>query len=97
MVALSIPISLAICFPLMSLMGIDLDRISLGALIIALALLVDDAMTAIDAMIRRLAAGDTKQQAATYAYTTLAAPMMTGSLVTIAGFLPIGFAASSAG
>ncbi len=96
-VALSIPISLAICFPLMSLMGIDLDRISLGALIIALALLVDDAMTAIDAMIRRLAAGDTKQQAATYAYTTLAAPMMTGSLVTIAGFLPIGFAASSAG
>jgi multidrug efflux pump subunit AcrB len=96
-VALSIPLSLAICFPLMSLFGIDLDRISLGALIIALALLVDDAMTAIDAMIRRLAAGDSKEQAATYAYTTLAAPMMTGSLVTIAGFLPIGFAASSAG
>jgi len=96
-VALSIPLSLAICFPLMSVWGIDLDRISLGALIIALALLVDDAMTAIDAMIRRLAAGDTKTQAATYAYTTLAAPMMTGSLVTIAGFLPIGFAASSAG
>ena len=96
-VALSIPLTLAICFPLMSLWGIDLDRVSLGALIIALALLVDDAMTAIDAMLRRLAAGDTKEQAATFAYTTLAAPMMTGSLVTIAGFVPIGFAASSAG
>jgi multidrug efflux pump subunit AcrB len=96
-VALSIPLTLAICFPLMSLWGIDLDRVSLGALIIALALLVDDAMTAIDAMLRRLAAGDTKQQAATFAYTTLAAPMMTGSLVTIAGFVPIGFAASAAG
>ncbi|MDN3568986.1 efflux RND transporter permease subunit [Paeniroseomonas aquatica] len=96
-VALSIPLTLAISFPLMGLWGIDLDRVSLGALIISLALLVDDAMTAIDAMIRRLAAGDTKQQAATYAYRTLAAPMMTGSLVTIAGFIPIGFAASSAG
>jgi multidrug efflux pump len=96
-VALSIPLTLAICFPLMSLWRIDLDRVSLGALIIALALLVDDAMTAIDAMLRRLAAGDTKREAATFAYTALAAPMMTGSLVTIAGFLPIGFAASSAG
>lgn len=96
-VALSIPLTLAISFPLMALWGIDLDRVSLGALIISLALLVDDAMTAIDAMIRRLAAGDTKEQAATYAYRTLAAPMMTGSLVTIAGFVPIGFAASVAG
>ncbi len=96
-VALSIPLSLAICFPLMSLWGIDLDRVSLGALIISLALLVDDAMTAIDAMIRRLAAGDTKEQSATFAYTTLAAPMLTGSIITIAGFVPIGFAASSAG
>ncbi len=96
-VALSIPLTLAIVFPLMMAAGIDLQRISLGALIIALTLLVDDAMTTIDAMIRRLAAGDSKDQAATFAYRTLAAPMLTGTLVTIAGFLPIGFAASSAG
>jgi len=96
-VALSIPLTLAIVFPLMMLAGIDLQRISLGALIIALTLLVDDAMTTIDAMIRRLQAGDGKDQAATFAYRTLAAPMLTGTLVTIAGFIPIGFAASSAG
>ncbi|MGI9128063.1 MAG: efflux RND transporter permease subunit [Roseomonas sp.] len=96
-VALSIPLTLAIVFPLMLLAGIDLQRISLGALIIALTLLVDDAMTTIDAMIRRLSFGDRKDQAATFAYRTLAAPMLTGTLVTIAGFLPIGFAASSAG
>ncbi|MCA3379750.1 MAG: efflux RND transporter permease subunit [Roseomonas sp.] len=96
-VALSIPLTLAIVFPLMLLAGIDLQRISLGALIIALTLLVDDAMTTIDAMIRRLSFGDHKDQAATFAYRTLAAPMLTGTLVTIAGFLPIGFAASSAG
>lgn len=96
-VALSIPLTLAIVFPAMSFAGIDLQRISLGALIIALTLLVDDAMTTVDAMIRRLAAGDTKEQSATFAYRSLAAPMLTGTLVTIAGFVPIGFAASSAG
>jgi multidrug efflux pump subunit AcrB len=96
-VALSIPLTLAIVFPIMMFAGIDLQRISLGALIIALTLLVDDAMTTIDAMIRRLAAGDSKEQAATYAYSNLAAPMLTGTLITIAGFVPIGFAASSAG
>jgi len=96
-VALSIPLTRAIVFPLMSFAGIDLQRISLGALIIALTLLVDDAMTTVDAMIRRLGAGDSKEQAATFAYKTLAAPMLTGTLVTIAGFVPIGFAASSAG
>lgn len=96
-VALSIPLTLAIVFPFMSVFGIDLQRISLGALIIAIALLVDDAMTTVDAMLRRLGAGDTKEQAATYAYRTLAAPMLTGTLITIAGFVPIGFAASSAG
>jgi len=95
-VALSIPLTLAIVFPLMMAAGIDLQRISLGALIIALTLLVDDAMTTIDAMIRRLAAGDSKYDAGTFAYRTLAAPMLTGTLVTIAGFVPIGFAASSA-
>ena len=96
-VALAIPLTLAIVMPLMELAGIDLQRISLGALIIALTLLVDDAMTTVDAMIRRLAAGDSKEQAATFAYRTLAAPMLTGTLVTIAGFVPIGFAASAAG
>jgi multidrug efflux pump subunit AcrB len=96
-VALSIPLTLAIVFVMMQNFGIDLQRISLGALIIALTLLVDDAMTTIDAMIRRLAAGDTAERAATFAYSTLAAPMLTGTLVTIAGFVPIGFAKSTAG
>lgn len=96
-VALGIPLTLAIVFPLMQATGIDLQRISLGALIIALALLVDDAMTTVDAMIRRLAAGDSKTDAATFAYKNLAAPMLAGTLVTIAGFVPIGFAKSSAG
>lgn len=96
-VALAIPLTLAVVFVVMSLTGIDLQRISLGALIIALGLLVDDAMTTVDAMIRRLAEGDTMEKAATFAYSTLAAPMLAGTLVTIAGFVPIGFAASSAG
>ena len=96
-VALAIPITLAIVFSIMDLVGIDLQRISLGALIIALALLVDDAMTTIDAMLTRLGMGDPMQTAAVYAYKTLAAPMLAGTLVTIAGFVPIGFAASSAG
>jgi multidrug efflux pump subunit AcrB len=96
-VALSIPLTLAVVFPIMQLAGIDLQRISLGALIIALGLLVDDAMSTIDVMTSRLDAGDTKEQAATVAYRTLAFPMLTGSFVTAAGFVPIGFAASSAG
>jgi multidrug efflux pump subunit AcrB len=96
-VALSIPLTLAVVFPIMQLAGIDLQRISLGALIIALGLLVDDAMSTIDVMTSRLEAGDTKEQAATVAYKTLAFPMLTGSFVTAAGFIPIGFAASSAG
>jgi len=96
-VALSIPLTLAIVFAVMNVAGIDLHRISLGALIIALGLLVDDAMTTVDAMVRRLGAGDSKDQAATFAYKTLAAPMLIGTLVTIASFVPIGFAQSSAG
>ncbi len=96
-VALSIPLTLAIVFPIMQLAGIDLQRISLGALIIALGLLVDDAMSTIDVMTSRLAAGASKEAAATYAYKTLAFPMLTGSFVTAAGFVPIGFAKSSAG
>ncbi|MCC7227622.1 MAG: efflux RND transporter permease subunit, partial [Burkholderiaceae bacterium] len=96
-VALAIPFTLAIVFAVMDVANIDLHRISLGALIIALTLLVDDAMTTVDAMIRRLSAGDSKDQAATFAYRTLAAPMLIGTLVTIASFVPIGFAKSSAG
>ena len=96
-VALSIPLTVAIIFPIMEFIGIDLQRISLGALIIALGLLVDDAMTTVDVMTSRMAAGDSKEKAATFAYDTLAFPMLTGSFITAAGFVPIGFARSSAG
>jgi multidrug efflux pump subunit AcrB len=96
-VALSIPLTMAIIFPIMEALNIDLQRISLGALIIALGLLVDDAMTTVDVMTSRMAAGDSKEKAATFAYDTLAFPMLTGSFVTAAGFVPIGFARSSAG
>jgi len=96
-VALSIPLTVAIIFPIMQFARIDLQRISLGALIIALGLLVDDAMTTVDVMTSRMAAGDSKEKAATFAYDTLAFPMLTGSFVTAAGFVPIGFARSSAG
>jgi multidrug efflux pump subunit AcrB len=96
-VALSIPLTLAIVFAGMNVVSIDMQRISLGALIIALALLVDDAMTTTDAMVTRLAAGDEKIKAATFAFERYAVAMLAGTLVTIAGFVPIGFAASSAG
>jgi multidrug efflux pump len=96
-VAASIPLTLAVVFPVMESVSIDLQRISLGALIIALTLLVDDAMSTIDAMTMRLAMGDKKEDAATFAYKTLAFPMLTGSFVTMAGFVPIGFAKSAAG
>ncbi|MDI4237319.1 efflux RND transporter permease subunit [Bradyrhizobium sp. Arg237L] len=96
-IALSIPLTLAIVFPIMQMAGIDMQRISLGALIIALALLVDDAMTTTDATLNRLAAGDDKVEAATFAFRTYAFAMLAGTLVTIAGFVPVGFAASSAG
>src|SRR5215813_15176 len=96
-IALSIPLTLAIVFPVMQFTAIDLQRISLGALIIALGLLVDDAMTTVDVMTSRLAAGDSKEKAATFAYQSLAFPMLTGSFVTAAGFVPIGFAKSAAG
>ena len=96
-VALAIPLSLAMVFVVMSIVGIDLQRISLGALIIALSLLVDDAMTTVDSMTSRLAAGETKEQAASNTFSTLALAMLTGTLVTASGFVPIGFAQSSAG
>ncbi|MCA3445343.1 MAG: efflux RND transporter permease subunit [Rhodobacter sp.] len=96
-VAIAIPITMAIVFLIMQTMQIDLQRVSLGALIIALALMVDDAMTTVDAMLRRLAAGDKIEKAASFAYRTLAAPMLIGTLITIAGFVPIGFAESQGG
>ena len=96
-IALSIPLTLAIVFSVMELASIDMQRISLGALIIALALLVDDAMTTTDATLNRLAHGDSKVEAATFAFRTYAFSMLAGTLVTIAGFVPVGFAASSAG
>ncbi len=96
-VALAIPLTLAIVFTAMELAHIDMQRISLGALIIALALLVDDAMTTIDATMNRLAAGDSKIEAASFAFRNYAVAMLAGTLVTIAGFIPVGFAASSAG
>ncbi|ANY82432.1 ACR family transporter (plasmid) [Microvirga ossetica] len=96
-VALSIPLVLAMVFMTMAYAGIDLQRISLGALIISLGLLVDDAMITVETMITRLEQGATREDAATFAYTSVAFPMLTGTLVTVAGFIPIGFARSSAG
>jgi multidrug efflux pump subunit AcrB len=96
-VALSIPLVLAITFVVMEYMGISLQRISLGALIIALGLLVDDAMIAVEMMVTRLELGDSLRKAATFVYTSTAFPMLTGTLVTVAGFIPIGLNSSSAG
>jgi len=96
-VACSIPLVLALVFVFMEYSGITMQRISLGALIIALGLLVDDAMITVEMMVTRLEKGDTREQAATYAYTSTAFPMLTGTLVTVAGFVPIGLNASSAG
>lgn len=96
-VAAAIPLVLALTFTGMMFAGIGLQRISLGALIIALGLLVDDAMITVETMISRLEAGDSRRDAATYAFKTTAFPMLTGTLVMIAGFIPVGFAASSAG
>ncbi|MBU1316292.1 MAG: efflux RND transporter permease subunit [Alphaproteobacteria bacterium] len=96
-VAISIPLVLAITFVVMEYMGISLQRISLGALIIALGLLVDDAMIAVEMMVARLEAGDDLRKAATYVYTSTAFPMLTGTLVTVAGFVPIGLNNSAAG
>lgn len=96
-VAAAIPLVLAMTFVGMMLANIGLQRISLGALIIALGLLVDDAMITVEAMVARLEAGDSRKNAATYAFKTTAFPMLTGTLVMIAGFIPVGFAASSAG
>ena len=96
-VTLCIPLVLAITFLGMKLLGIDLHRISLGALIIALGLLVDDAIIVLEMIDRKLEQGWDRIKAATFAYTSTAFPMLTGTLVTVAGFLPIGLAKSNAG
>jgi multidrug efflux pump len=96
-VALSVPLVLAIVFVVMQAAGMDLHRITLGALIIALGLLVDDAIIAIEMMVVKMEQGFDRARAATFAWTSTAFPMLTGTLVTAAGFLPVGFAQSSAG
>ena len=96
-VALSIPLVLAVTFLLMLAFGIDLQRISLGALIIALGLLVDDAIIAVEMMVVKMEQGWDRFRAATFAYTSTAFPMLTGTLITAAGFTPVGFARSGAG
>jgi multidrug efflux pump len=96
-VALSIPLVLAITFLFMLVFGIDLQRISLGALIIALGLLVDDAIISVEMMVVKMEQGMDRFSAATFAYTSTAFPMLTGTLVTAAAFMPVGFAKSAAG
>jgi multidrug efflux pump subunit AcrB len=96
-VAIAIPLVLATTFVFMGFLDIGLQRISLGALIIALGLLVDDAMISVEMMVARREAGDTLERAATFAYRSTAFPMLTGTLVTVAGFIPIGLNSSSAG
>ncbi|MFT8419088.1 MAG: efflux RND transporter permease subunit [Acetobacter sp.] len=96
-VAFCIPFVLAVVFTCMEILGIDLQRVSLGALIIALGLLVDDAMITVESMVSKLEEGWSLPRAATFAYTSTAFPMLTGTLVTVAGFIPVGFAHSIAG
>ena len=96
-IAITIPLVLAATFAIMYEIGIDLQRISLGALIIALGLLVDDAMIVVEMMERKLEEGLHKVDAASFAYSSTAFPMLSGTLITTAGFIPVGFAASTAG
>ncbi|MCX8568613.1 efflux RND transporter permease subunit [Aminobacter sp. MET-1] len=96
-IAITIPLVLAATFAIMYELGIDLQRISLGALIIALGLLVDDAMIVVELMERKLEEGLVKIEAASFAYSSTAFPMLTGTLITTAGFIPVGFAESTAG
>ncbi len=95
-VALSIPLVLAITFFLMKMFGIHLQRISLGALVIALGLLVDDAIIAVEMMVVKMEQGWDRFKAATFAYKSTAFPMLTGTLITAAAFTPVGFSKSAA-
>jgi multidrug efflux pump len=96
-VALSVPLVLAIVFIVMNAMSLDLHRITLGALIIALGLLVDDAIIAVEMMVVKMEQGWDRIRAASFAWESTAFPMLTGTLVTAAGFLPVGFASSAVG
>jgi multidrug efflux pump subunit AcrB len=96
-VGIAVPVTLGITFVVMSIVGINLDRITLGALIISLGLLVDDAMISIEMMIVKLEEGWDRVSAAAHAWDVTAAPMLFGTLVTVAGFVPIGFARSGVG
>jgi multidrug efflux pump len=96
-VGITIPLVLAITFVVMYYWGVGLHKISLGSLIIALGLLVDDAIIAVEMMVRKLEEGYDKVRAATFAYEITSMPMLTGTLITAAGFLPIGLARSSVG
>src|ERR1700678_2237634 len=96
-VAFSVPLVLAIVFIVMAFLGLDLQRITLGALIIALGLLVDDAIIAVEMMVVKMEQGWDRVRAASFAWESTAFPMLTGTLVTAAGFLPIGFANSAVG
>jgi multidrug efflux pump subunit AcrB len=96
-VGIAIPVTLGLTFLLMKMVGMNLDRITLGALIIALGLLVDDAIISIEMMIVKMEQGWDRVRAATHAWNATAAPMLYGTLVTVAGFVPIGFARSSVG
>ncbi|WP_374564305.1 efflux RND transporter permease subunit [Ideonella sp.] len=96
-VGITIPLVLAITFVTMFYWGVGLHKISLGSLIIALGLLVDDAIIAVEMMVRKLEEGYDKKTAATFAYEVTSMPMLTGTLITAAGFLPIGLAKSSVG
>jgi len=96
-VAASVPLVLGLVAAVMHASGWNLDRISLGALIIALGLLVDDAIIAVEMMVVKLEEGWDRVRAATFAYSSTAFPMLTGTLVTVAGFMPVGFAHSLAG
>jgi len=96
-VAITIPLVLAITFVTMFYWGVGLHKISLGSLIIALGLLVDDAIIAVEMMVRKLEEGYDRARAATFTYDLVAMPMLTGTLITAAGFLPIGLAKSVTG
>ncbi len=96
-VGITIPLVLAITFVTMFYWGVGLHKISLGSLIIALGLLVDDAIIAVEMMVRKLEEGYDKARAATFAYDATAMPMLTGTLITAVGFLPIGLAKSTVG
>lgn len=96
-VAISVPLVLAGTLVGMKLLGIDLQRISLGAMIIALGLLVDDAIIAVETMVVKLDQGWDRMRAGSFAFTSTAFPMLTGTLVTAAGYLPVGLAQSSTG